>query len=376
MRSRICSETVAANTRMRLASYTGLLVTMYLVTGCSYFSLDRTPNFWATSNLGLRSDSQNTHNREPSNWQWSSGIPTGAAKAELVSAEIPSQVLAKYIPSELNNISLASWDSSASQASIVNVNGVDVSNWSDLQVAVDALKPLPGDPIQVDFATPGGKHIATSIPFGEAVSLVQCVSPEQRLLIGTERGQASYILREGPLQLRVETRLERTRGLLHLVVVLANLSEHVVVVPQEVQVEVDGNYATCLSVSDILQELYGEAKDKVGSQRTVSYREASADPLYRIPVHYKQLENTAPSSSPAFVDVPGAEYPGSSVLADARALSGFLKAPTKTLPREPAQVAWLVFQHPDLRNAEDATVHVTLQGRTTPMRFLFPVAEL
>ena len=137
----------------------------------------------------------------------------------------------------------------------------------------------------------------------------------------------------------------------------------------------------CLSVSEVLQALYGEPADldPEPDSDSFSYAAVSERDDYFVPVNYKVLferysnavrHSTQPAPVPAFACVAGESYPGPAILGDARALAAFLMQRRVLQAGERPAVHWLVFSSNRLKEGGDITVQANCAGEEFTLKFV------
>src|SRR5262249_3266735 len=184
-------------------------------------------------------------------------------------------------------------------------------------------------------------------------ALAQATAPEEPLMRVTEDGNQWVLVRQSGVRCKIMSRVERSRGLLQMVVSLGLCWGPEVQLPCEVRVTCDGQPLQCLTAADTLELLYGHeshgesASDPSrGAFSIVSERED-----YLMPTNYKRLQeaqaearaSTPVPSIPALATVAGLAYPGPAILGDARALAAFLLQKQIYQAGEPERINWLMF---------------------------------
>ena len=334
-----------------------------------------------------RKSKRHANRATASPWNWAAGIPVGAERAGTVAAVLSRQKLAQVCPNFRDSgLRLVSWPEPPSSLEIVNVGGTPIHSLSDLMAASEKAYDAAEEILQIDFTngSRNQKHVAAEIPRGDVDRIAQATSPDQDRLVTTENGQSWFVLREGPVRAKLAVRIERTTGLLHLVLTTNTHWGTPVTLPRELRVSVDDKPVPCMSVSQTLARLYEIPTNDTAkidpTADTASYRQVAAREVYRVPGNYNRLNDLRLSqpdvlrtcSAPAFIHVPGATYPGSPLLADARALSGFMKPPEPQEPGHHPETTWVVFADESLKTAGEVTVALTLTNEEIPLRFVFP----
>jgi hypothetical protein len=331
----------------------------------------------ATAPMG-RSWKRMTETKKPvqrREWDWASGIPTGAIRAEVVSPTVSADTLASLVPEfGPRAVTLVSTHSMQPSYQIKNVGGLEVRNYGDLQLAV-ARSTDSSDRVQVDVVggdvARGAPRVAMAVDPPKLRALVHAVARDQPVIRIVDDGNPWLMLREDGVCCRLMARVERERGLLQVVMSIGNCWGQAVFLPFEVQAYCDGRPLRCLSVSETLELLYDDADDDAleVDEAAYSFAAVSERDDYLTPTSYKRLHersqeairlSAAPSPRPALADVPGAYYPGPAILGDARALTGFLLQRQIHQPGDPEQTGWIMFGGKDLCDGGAVEVAVDL----------------
>jgi hypothetical protein len=215
------------------------------------------------------------------------------------------------------------------------------------------------------------------------VALTQTAAGDQPLIRVSDGGNSSLVIREGGIRCKLTARVERERGILHLVVSLGASWGDKQLLPTEIRADCNGRPLRCLSAADALELLYGDAGKVTGkpvNESASSFAQVSEREDYLIPSNYKRLEQENQQGmdtlrsrpQPALAAVPGVLYPGPAVLGDARALTSFLLQREYYEPGQPERVGWILFAGESLRDGCEVDVDLDLGSGMRRIRFTLP----
>jgi hypothetical protein len=319
-------------------------------------------------------------------WDWATGIPDDAPRAELLATDVPNETLASLFPEAPGlGVQLVSTDASASSMRIANVGGREVHNCADLY---DATSRNSGnEPVQVDLRAANGREIAVRVTPIALQNLASSTVTKYPVLRAADGGSACLVVREAGVCGKVVTRAERSRGLLQIVLSCRALDNREVLLPREVRAACGGQPLQCLTVSETLDVLYGslpapkETTAANSDPSCFSFSAVSSRADYLIPVNYKRLCDklevsniaiTDGGTKPAFASIPGASYPGPAILGDARALTGILLQPQVMSAKDEEKTGWIVFAGEPLKRGGVVNIDVDFGTGMRTLRFNVP----
>ena len=323
---------------------------------------------------------------QPRTWDWVTALPVDIKRSQLVDTTIPSDALASLVPAMKSNIAQVSWPSPTSAYRVVNIEGHKVRNCNDLFNAIENVADKQDDQIQVDLvnlsAPEGTPEIAVQLDSSQLVEVTQLIAPDQPAMRITKDGNPWIVFREQGVRCELMARTERTRGLLHVVIALANCGDKPMLLPVEVRATCDDDPLRCCSVAETLDALYGSVEPDITNPQNdeCSFVSTSEKEDYRVPVNFRRIQeemaaehqDSAQKPVPAFASLPGQVYPGTAVLGDARALSGFLMQQQSCLPGDPEHVGWLVFADDSLCNGGAVDISIDSGNGLRTFRFNVP----
>ncbi len=294
------------------------------------------------------------------NWNWVLGIPLSTKRAEAVPATIHLQLAAQLIPSvDASSVRLASSNPATDLCyNIVEVNGHPINHLQDFIANTEELDDEAT--VRIQEETSSEQHELV-IPRDKMTALRHLTGYDSETLRLTNDGRTRALIRGSAASCELSARVERNHGILLLDVSIESVRGGSTLIPAEVTASCDGNSLRCLTASQTLDLLYGQLGSGAGSSSfaTVSERED-----YLATTNFRQLEQSVgqrvADQPPALVSLPGIEFPGSPILGDARALSGYLLQ--GQIIRNPGERrnGWIVFAGGALRSAAEVTVTVDL----------------
>jgi hypothetical protein len=313
---------------------------------------------------------------------WACALPQGCQRGDLLDVTARSIVVAQVLPGLApEGIQQASLDDS-SRLRIRSIDGQRVGNFAEFHREVARVIDDP-EIVRASFEHEqiGAPQQADMTP-ADLLSLYQITAPDQQLVSVVEEGNPWIVLRDGAARCRVMARVERERGLLHLLVATKLCWGPPQLMPTEITAQCDAQPLECLSVSQCLEVLYGDETSRVNAlnEASRSFAEASERPEFLVPSNFNTLDlrmqqlgrkSTSPPPLPAF-GAPGVTYPGSAVLGDARALSMFLARRSIAHAEDPEQVGWLVFHHAALKTGRNIAVEIDLAHGPKTIEFKMP----
>jgi hypothetical protein len=308
-------------------------------------------------------------------WDWTTAVPTGGARAETVPPVIPAAAVAELVP-ELKGqeVRLASTGGTAA-LTISAINGNPVNNYNQLNSAATRALDLRKN-VTVSLSGEGPSSspaVVTEVVPSKLVALGQAAAPQEPVLRVTADGNPWVLIREGGIRCKVMARVERTRGVMHVAVALGNSWGAPVTLPGEIHASCNGVPLQCLTVAETLETFFGAPKTRRANDshppEKESFCKVSEQDDYLMPTNYRRLQRAAdeaakdsssPPPLPAFATLPGIEYPGPAILGDARALSGFLLQRQIYQAGESERVGWLIFSGDELRRGGAVQIIVDL----------------
>lgn len=316
-------------------------------------------------------------------WNWHAGIPLDTPRGDVLSPTVPLDAIAHLLPNiQQRQIRLASTAPYAAGGfEIRNIGGQAVSNCGELHNVIEQLPRSAAD-VQVDLAPIGGAshdEVAVKVDQPTLLALSHATAQQTTAFRVSEGGNQAFVIRDGGLRVQVLIRVERSLGLAQVVMTTMNCWGPATMLPVEVTTSCEGEPLQCLTVADSLELLYGDpAAHPVNG--TSSFAETSEREDYLLPFNYERLAENFDSRGitsprPALASLPGANYPGHALLADARALTGIMLQ-RKLLKRgERADTAWLIFAGAPARTAEKIDVGMDLGNGLKTYRFMIPTSK-
>src|SRR5262249_14850971 len=143
---------------------------------------------------------------------------------------------------------------------ITGVAGHSVKHCNQLNDEVERVVAA-GKPVQVALlaadAAPNASPTSINLEPPALVALSQLAAPEPALMRITEDGNPWILLRQDGVRCKIMARVERSRGLLQLIISLGVCWGPQVLLPAEIQASCDGRPLQCLTAADTLELLYG-----------------------------------------------------------------------------------------------------------------------
>lgn len=318
-------------------------------------------------------------------WDWATGIPSNATNGDVIPASLSASVVAQLGPDfGLPELQLVSATNVPDRVAISNVNGLDVRTYSRLSAILENV--ARGDePAKVRLDD--GRE--AEVKPDNLIRLLHGTAHNVQRIRVTEDGNPWIITRSDGVRCKVFPRVERSRGLLQLVVTLQLLWGDQRVLPADVRVFCDSQPLEILSAAETLTLLYDRNSQQDGKRgddaaEVVSFNDVASQESYVVPTNYKRLaakfeEDTRmvfDPPQPALISVPGLRYPGPAILGDARALGGYLLTPSLYLPNAPAKTGWIMFRGDELKDGGHLRIEFNLGGsQPTVCEFDIPLTE-
>jgi hypothetical protein len=331
---------------------------------------------------GGDSPAQSSSAHAPRAWDWVTGVPSGATRAELVMPVLPESSCVALLPDwqqpEIRPASAVAQP----RYRITKIQNAPVADFNQMQLAVARAQDA-GKKIAVTLipeATASRSPVTLEMEPLRLLTVSHAAAPHEGLLRVTEDGNPWLLIRHHGIRCKLMARVERQRGLLHLAVAEAVCWGEQATLPREVQASCNGVPLQCLTVAETLDALYGGRKARQAQPDAASYSFASTSERedYLLPINYKrlqqELDQASPQSraTPALATLPGIAYPGPALLGDARALSGFLLQRQIYMPGQPERIGWLIFGGEALRTASAVQVVIDLGDGPIPAVFALP----
>jgi hypothetical protein len=263
------------------------------------------------------------------------------------------------------------------------VNDSRVRTLADLDNAVaNAVATSSGKDAVVEFAVayPGTPPAPARVRTCDLVALAHTCVPERQAVRIVDEGNPWVLLKDGAVRCKLMLRKERNSNLIHVVTSLKVCWGQPRKLPRALGMNCDGNPLRCLSVSEVLDQLYGEKKRDDTQPALAAFTEIAESDEFVTPVNYRLLETKLAKDQrlassrpyPAFAVVGGYAYPGPPVLGDARALSGFMLQPRVYSSEEPEHVGWVVFDATSQAGRGDFEVVVDVGSGPQHVHFRIP----
>jgi hypothetical protein len=339
----------------------------------------------ATALAPLRESWKKLSERESSQilprWNWVTSIPAETHRAELQTPLVPLQSVAALYPSFPNsNLQLVSTHHPLSGIRIVNIGGQKVQNCADVYDALE--RNATQETLQVDLQTSDGQEVAVIGQTTDAKLLAYSLAPETPVLRVVDNGNPALVIRDQGINSKLISRVERSRGVLQVVLACQNVTGQELLAPREVIAWCDGQPLQCLTAAETLDRLYRlEPAEPETGETSKSFRATSSRDDYLIPTNYNSLCESLASKNvdlrsetlqPAFAVIADSAYPGVAVLGDARALMGILWQPQVLPPRDREKTGWIVFAGDELKQGRTLEVHIDFGGGMRVFRSALP----
>ncbi len=325
-----------------------------------------------------------TAEKQPATWSWVAAVPSSVPRAELLRPTISRETLAALVPDlRQDGCALASAPPPSSALVVTRVQNLALKDCNQLHHAVETCLDA-GKPVQVEFvseAAAGSAPLNATVKPPALLPFLQGVAPGEPQMRVTEGGNPWVVLRQDGTRCKVMARVERTRGLLQVVLSLAVCSGPPVQMPVDVRAFCDNEPLACLTVAETLELLYGKRKqNEAGAAETTgSFASVSERADYLLPTNYKRLQEAQANAGrstvpavPALATVAGVAYPGPAILCDARALCAFLLQKQIYQAGEPERVSWLMLSGPALRKGGTLQLTLDLGKGPTSLTFALP----
>jgi hypothetical protein len=314
-------------------------------------------------------------------------MPVGGTRAELIAATLPGLVLADLVHTNsgmTGPIRQAIAELPQASLQIKNVGGHEVRTCADLYRALDALANNDGV-VQVDFVEPNASAsspgFAVALDANSLRTIGREVAPESGAIRAVQGGNPCIVMRTNDCTCTVAARVERQLGLLQVVATINAGSDCNLPLPLDIRAWCDGVALRCLTSAESLNLLYGDRSLQNGTadDAACSFSAVSDREDYLLPTNFKRLSESLAGkqgpaqvpSEPALVSVPGADYPGSPILADARALAGFLLR-RQIYQANSETTGWVIFGANQIRNGDSVEIAIDLGAGPERFKFRIP----
>lgn len=313
-------------------------------------------------------------------WDWATGIPVDAVRAEVVKPIVPNQAVSLLFPNlKEADVQLAS-ATSGTAVRVDEIDGKSTKNFRDLHSAIKSVS-LENNSVKVILSD--GRE--TTVDAKTLPSIEQGVAREQQFIRVVDDGNPRIIVRDNGVHCTLLPRVERGRGLLHVVVSTRQCWGEERQLPREVRAWCDGKPLRVLTAAQVLEHLYatdGATPDEPVHADEASFASVSAGHSYSIPTNYQKLQQdydqlirrTSFRPQPALASLPGVVYPGSPVLGDARALSAFLLRPQIYESNAKERTGWIMFAGDSMNDG--GMVEIELHLTDDPIRCRFEVPAI
>jgi hypothetical protein len=322
-------------------------------------------------------------------WDWASAVPADATRAEIIRPCVRHDALVHFAPDfRREPIQLASTADTDPSYRIINVEGTEVSNYAELNMALEKAMAKSGK-VQFDVVNAhvpnNGPAAAVVVDPHTLIAVTQSIAPEQKVVRIADHGNPWMVIRDDGVRCKLMARVERGRGLLQVVMSLVTCWGDEILLPVEVRAFCNDHPLRCLSAADTLELLYGRPQwlDKQTEEVDCSFAAVSEADGYLIPTNYKRLyeetaiafRRTTSPPPPALISVPGVSYPGPAILGDARSLTGIMLQRQLFQPGGSEQTGWIMFADPALRRGGKVEVEVDLGHGPVKLAFSVPAPE-
>jgi hypothetical protein len=338
-------------------------------------------------------------------WDWASALPgNNIARADLIPVVLDSVALASIVPiDDLPTIQLADGAAEPQPFAITHVAGKTVRNYAQLHAMVQHLADSSMRvPVTVERGGAGASLKQNATPSSAIVtagntalesrpgtqqltpaelrSLEHRIATRHKAIRVIEDSNPWIIIGDGDVRCTLTARLERTTGLLQVVIAFELFGDRPVLLPAEVTARCQGVPLKCLKVAEALELLYGAVSDARASAddratpENSSFSAVSQSDDYLVPTNYKRLqeETNRLAGYPALAAVAGVNYPGSPLLGDARALARFALQPQMCQPGDPEKIGWIVFSGQALKRGGPIELEIDLGQGPIQLRLTVP----
>jgi hypothetical protein len=295
--------------------------------------------------------------KDGTDWSWRPASPRDLPRAEVCRTEIEAPLARQLFPEFFPEVVPASAADSEAPLRVVRAGSIPVQNCAQLHEAAQAALDS-GQPVECTFEAPDGststKNPSLKLDPVELAGLEQIVHSAQPVTRVTTEDRHWVVIRDQNVRCRVSTFVEPSRGIVHLILGISTVWGEGQLLPKEIEMTCGDEPLRCLSVAGTLELLYGDARQLLHppAPRDRSFKQVSDSEDFLTPYNYEELQHRwerehTPSLSqqhtPALANVPGEAYPGSPVLADARALATLCWQPQLIHPDGTERLGWVMF---------------------------------
>lgn len=306
-------------------------------------------------------------------WAWRPAIPQDLPRAEIYPSNIESRVAHQVFPEFFAETVLASATDVQSPLRVIRAGSTPVQNCAQLhQAAQSALDS--GQSVECIFEiADGASNNRPQMKFSpvELAGLEQIVHLAQPVTRISADDRQWIVIRDQNVRCRASVFVESDRGLVHLVLGISAVWGDPKLLPKEIELSCGDEPLRCLAVADTLDLLYGDGRHllQLPSAGEHSFKQVSDNEEFLTPYNYERLQrqwdqehepSLSEKHSPALASVPGEAYPGSPVLADARALATLSWQPKLIHADGVEHIGWVMFAGRNVRRGETIALSIDL----------------
>ncbi len=357
-------------------------VSLAALTGCA--NLAPTGDGWSEAMAERLQEAVGKKQPEiPPQWEWISGVPLNARRAEVIEPTIAPQAVAGCLPDTAQASVKAAILASGQPLAWQEVAGQKIRHFGQLYAAINSVA-LQKTPVKISLAANSAEPLNVEVEQPALLALYQATAAEETPVVVADEGNTWLLIRRSGTLLKILCRVERQRGLLHVISAIKICSGQPRLLPRDITARCEDVPLLCLNASQCLQLLYGD-KNVTSAQlkeASISFGEVSEREDYLLPTNFKSLDARVRQVSkdslvpplPALASLEGGavSYPGSPVLGDARALSGFLARRAICHADEPERTNWILFHHPSLKKAKKVDIEIDLGEGNVPIALNLP----
>jgi len=308
-------------------------------------------------------------------WSWCNAIPHGARRGDTVVPTLSQSAVVSLLPKYQGSAyEQTSW-SSAAACRITSINGIPVHNLNDLADACAKVANLhKAAKIGIEKSGDDGQSSPMiEVDENKLLAVLQVAAPEEPVVRINADGNQWVVIRQDDVRCELMVRVERRLGLVHVVLCPGLCWGSPRVLPVDIRATCGGAPLACLSVADTLRLVYGgdagRRADAIAPPEACSYQTVSERGDFLLPSNYRELQDAADQAmkrskkalpTPAFASVPGNSYPGSPILGDARALSGFMLQRRVYHAGEFAKAGWVIFSGEAVSRCDEVRIIIDL----------------
>ncbi len=319
---------------------------------------------------------------EPPRWSWAAALPCTLPRAEIIPPTVTDEALAAVAGEQvLTPIRLASIGTRPSAYRVIQVAGRPVRNCQEFYSGLARAKARPAASVVMeDAGAPSGQPLTVELDPARLAMLEQVIAPGNKGLTVAEGGNTWVLLREDGVCLKLHARVERSRGMLQVVLSSSVALGKETLLPEDVRAWSDGKPLRCLTAAEALELLYQPHKAKERLSRVAdgvdnaSFAVISERPDYRTPFNLSRMQEeiTDLPFVPALASIPGTRYPGSPLVGDARALAAFLQQRELCRPGAAEQTGWILFAGEQLKQGRLLQIDIAHAGSSNRVSLELP----